>query len=147
MGWGKLEDDLRQMAFQVDPGGDRIRFIPPAPQTELPHWSGGATLGVIPYENICLNHWFCTPNKLWEYPAAGVPILCSPFPELAAVVETFGVGCLLDDPVTPEAIAAAVASMTEEDVQKKVESCKQFIRKDNWGVYEQNLIGLYKSLL
>ncbi|APG26660.1 hypothetical protein A7E78_01550 [Syntrophotalea acetylenivorans] len=147
MGWGGLEEDLRQMAHQVDPEGVRIKFIPPAPQTELVCWSAGATLGVIPYENISLNHWYCTPNKLWEYPAAGVPILCSPFPELSAVVEAFGVGALLNDPVTPEAIAAAVANMTAEDVQKQVESCWEFIRKDNWGVYERNLIDLYRSAL
>ena len=147
MGWGKLEDELRQIAAQVDPEGGRIKFVPPAPQAELVLWSAGATLGVIPYENVSLNHWYCTPNKLWEYPAAGVPILCSPFPELAAVIDAFGVGCLLNDPVTPEAIAEAVASLTEDDLQKKIESCKQFIQKDNWGVYEQNLFGLYGALV
>ncbi len=51
----------------------KVRFIPPAPQKELKSWTQGATLGIIPYEGKMLNHWIATPNKLWEYPSAGVP--------------------------------------------------------------------------
>ena len=95
MGWGNIESELRTLARSVDGSGGRIRFIDPAPQPELGQWTSGADLGVIPYENTCLNHWFCSPNKLWEYPIAGVPMLVSPFPELSKVVDDHGVGIKL----------------------------------------------------
>ena len=36
-----------------------------------------ADLGLINYENNCLNHNYCNPNKLWEYTSCGVPLLLS----------------------------------------------------------------------
>ena len=69
MGWGKIEEELKALAKVVDPSGEKISFVPKVPQSELLQWSTGATIGIIPYENVSLNHWYCTPNKLWEYPA------------------------------------------------------------------------------
>nr|WP_306770958.1 glycosyltransferase family 4 protein [Desulfovibrio sp. JC010] len=144
MGWGAYESALRSIAHEVDPQGTRIRFIPPAAQSELPLWTSGASLGAIPYENVCLNHWFCSPNKLWEYPNAGVPILASPFPVLKDAVEECGIGMLLDDPVTAEGIAAAVARFDEGAEQKMVANCRAFIARDNWHVYAERLLKMYE---
>ena len=147
MGWGTMESQLRALASTVDPDGRRIRFVPSVPQEELARWTAGGSIGVIPYENVCLNHWFCTPNKLWEYPVAGVPILASPFPELRKVVETNDIGLLLSDPPTPENIAQVVASVTDERLAQMQDNCRRFLRRDNWSVYEQRLVEFYDELL
>ncbi|HYE68658.1 MAG TPA: hypothetical protein VEA58_08600, partial [Anaerovoracaceae bacterium] len=71
-----FEPRLREIAryinqYHTDQGNPEIVvFIPPAPQNDLALWTAGGTIGIIPYEKIGLNHWFCTPNKLWEYPNA-----------------------------------------------------------------------------
>jgi len=149
MGWGAIEPQLRAIAAEVDPGGTRCRFIPGAPQAELPAWTAGADLGVIPYRNTCLNHWYCTPNKLWEYPAAGVPMLVSPFPELRAVVEAWELGGLLDDPLTPEGIAAAVATCSGPEGDARLAAmgkrCRRFLEQDHWGVQGARLVELWRS--
>ncbi len=147
MGWGKLEKVLRLKAQALGTGANRIRFVGRAPQAELVYWTAGADLGVIPYANIGLNHWYCTPNKLWEYPAAGVPILASPFPELSRIVEGEGIGALLDDPVTPQGIADAVAGMTDERLKSLRTACSSFIARDNWSVYADRLLDLYGRVL
>ena len=146
MGWGAFEPLLRRRAAQIDPDGRRIRFLPGAPHAELGLWMAGADLGVIPYENVCLNHWFCSPNKLWEYPAAGVPFLASPFPELTETVTTNGIGWLLPDPLTPEEIARTVASITEEELAAASLKCREFIERDNWTLYETRLVDLYDRI-
>lgn len=146
MGWGKFENRLRAVAAEVDPAGERIRFLPPAPREELASWTAGADLGVIPYENTCLNHWFCSPNKLWEYPVAGVPILASPFPELRGLIEPHGIGRLIDDPPSPRGIADAVAAITPEDLTSMKANCRRFITRDNWSVYDRRLVSLYDDL-
>jgi glycosyltransferase involved in cell wall biosynthesis len=146
MGWGAFEPKLRAIAESVDPDGHRVRFVPPAPRTELAAWTAGADLGVIPYENVCLNHWYCSPNKLWEYPIAGVPVLASPFPELRGPIEQWSIGRLIDDPPTPEGIAAAVADVTPAALAEMSAQCRRFIESDNWSVYERRLVELYERL-
>lgn len=146
MGWGRFEPELKAIAKSIDPGGRRIRFIPGAPQRELAEWTTGAALGVIPYENVCLNHWYCTPNKLWEYPVAGVPILASPFPELEQTVTKHDIGRVLADPVTPQNIAETVASISDEELSRMRRNCRRYIEQDNWSIYESRLIALYKRL-
>jgi glycosyltransferase involved in cell wall biosynthesis len=147
MGWGNIESDLRRMAEQVDPTGDRIRFLPGAPQDELIHWTSGADLGVIPYENTCMNHWLCSPNKLWEYPVAGVPMLVSDFPILREVAVGEGVGMVLPALIDGSALADLIQGVTPDDLDRMRRACEDFIARDNWSVYERRLQDLYRTLL
>ncbi len=150
MGWGKLEAELRRVAVSLkikNPELDlRIRFVPKVKQSELPYWTAGASLGAIPYENTGLNHWYCNPNKLWEYPNAGVPIIASPFPELWKIIEENQIGWLLPDPLTPRDIAAAINKVTPEELEIASQNCNDFIHKDNWEVYADRLKAAYARI-
>ena len=146
MGWGQFEQTLKRLAERLDPVGKHVRFLPGAPQTELRHWTAGASLEIIPYENVCLNHWFCTPNKLWEYPVAGVPILASPFPEMQKIIEENEIGVLLDDPPSPEFLARTVSALSDEKLQSMKQRCADFVAHDNWELYEERLQQLYSDL-
>jgi len=150
MGWGALEGILRQIAASMSltnpDAAKRIHFVPKVPQDELVLWTAGATLGVIPYENSGLNHWYCTPNKLWEYPNAGVPILASPFPELRKVVENNGIGFLLPDPLSPQGIGDVINSIDENELKQAAANCSLYIAKDNWNIYTQKLTALYQEV-
>lgn len=162
MGWGRIEGDLRRVAQGLGSNSNksmlsryafttqecaRVRFIPPAPQKELTLWTAGATIGVIPYENQGLNHWFCTPNKLWEYPNAGVPILASPFPEMRKVIEAYEIGWLLPLDLTPEGIANSLSQITDETIATAHANCLGFVEDDNWSVYGRKLVALYDDLV
>jgi len=151
MGWGKEEAALRRVALEVEARTPHrpspVRFIPPAPQSELVMWTAGATVGVIPYENVGLNHWFCTPNKLWEYPNAGVPVLVSPFPELRRQVEAYGFGWLLPESLDPHLLAAQLSNLRETDLTAAREGCRRFIQHENWEKYGRRLVALYDALL
>jgi glycosyltransferase involved in cell wall biosynthesis len=162
MGWGRFEAELVRIArsgaattmrktqrsryHRLENPSSRVRFVGRAPQEELARWSAGATIGVIPYENIGLNHWFCTPNKLWEYPNAGVPILASPFPEMRNIIEGYGVGWLLPLRLTPEGVAATVAKISDEEIAVCRANCSAFVREDNWSIYGRRLVNMYDKL-
>ncbi|HSZ74140.1 MAG TPA: glycosyltransferase [Rhizomicrobium sp.] len=142
MGWGPTEQELRRIAG----ASPKVRFVPAAPRLELGHWTAGASAGIIPYEGTVLNHWICTPNKLWEYPNVGVPLIVQPFPELRDVVETYGCGWVMPEE-TPESIAALVESLTGEMLVRAHEACRRFIEADSWeAAYRQKLIDLYGSI-
>jgi glycosyltransferase involved in cell wall biosynthesis len=152
MGWGKREEELRGIAERVNAetmarrAEAVVRFIPPAPQEELALWTAGATIGVIPYENTGLNHWFCTPNKLWEYPIAGVPVLVSPFPEMSRMIEAYGHGWLLPADPSPEAIGNAVRSLADSDIAAAKRNASRFVADNHWGVFESRLVAMYADL-
>lgn len=153
MGWGNLEDHLRVLGERInaDRGsatvGDAVRFIGPAAQNELAEWTQGATIGVIPYENTGLNHWFCTPNKLWEYPNAGVPILVSPFPEMRRFVEAYGHGWLLPERMMVESLGKFISNLDDSKIAEARANAKRFIDDNNWHIFEQRLISAYDRLI
>jgi len=150
MGWGNLRNDMKRVMdalIQKNPKvSEKVKFVPKVKQKELPYWTNGATLGVIPYENTSLNHWFCTPNKLWEYPNAGVPIIASPFPEMEKVIEGNEIGWFLPDPLTPEEIAKAINDISNEELISARKICREFVAKDNWSKYAKRLQSKYGEL-
>jgi len=115
MGWGPLLADLQGLAARVGVS-DRVAFIDPVPMSALLDMTAGADLGVIPYRNAGLNNFYTSPNKLFEYCAAGVPVVASAFPELKKVVEGLQVGRTFD-PDDPDAIAAAVNALLEDPAE------------------------------
>jgi glycosyltransferase involved in cell wall biosynthesis len=143
MGWGPLDAELRAIAA----GSPKVVFIPAAPREALELWTAGGTVGIVPYENTVLNHWFCSPNKLWEYPVAGVPLFVQPFPELQKVIDEFGCGWLLPEDMSPRAVAALIASLSDDALDKARAGCRAFIDADSWeAAYATRLIDLYAGL-
>ena len=101
----------------------------------------------VPYEDRMLNHWIATPNKLWEYPSAGVPLIVQPFPEMRRIVENYRCGWVLPDAFSPEAIAALVGGLADEMLAEARAGCLRFIEVDNWqAAYQPRLLALYDKL-
>jgi glycosyltransferase involved in cell wall biosynthesis len=145
MGWGPLLGQLTEIAARGN--STKVHFIPAVPASELLAWTQGATAGIIPYEDKMLNHWIATPNKLWEYPGAGVPLIVQPFPEMRRVVETYRCGWLLPGEFTPAAIAGLLASLTDEMIAAAREGCRRFIEADSWpAIYRSRLLDLYENI-
>lgn len=148
MGWGGVRAELEaRRAALPEAAQERVRFVDRVPHGELLTWTSGAAVGVIPYDNHSLNHWFSTPNKLWEFPQADVPIVASPFPEMRRRVELFGHGWLLDDPFDPEATARLLNGLDDPALASARAACARFNAADNWTIYEERLLALYARLL
>lgn len=154
MGKGVLEKELKTRAARLQSdlvretgrSDHRVRFVPMAPHSELVEWTSGASVGVIPYENIGLNHWFCSPNKIWEYPNAGVPILASGLHYLTAVLRKWDIGWIFSPTSPVEEIVAIVRSISDQELQEKRNNCARFIGEENYFVHEKRLIDLVESL-
>lgn len=147
MGWGKLEPEIRDainaLADPDHPERAPLAMIPAAPQDELPYWSAGATLGVIPYENTGMNHLHCTPNKLWEFPNAGVPILATSLIEMERIIREWGTGFLLPRDFTADDIVRAVSQITPEALSEAKASCRRFSDAMSWDRFEDDLLKAY----
>jgi glycosyltransferase involved in cell wall biosynthesis len=145
MGSGPLLEPLKVIP-SADRATGKLCFISAVPPAELLSWTQGATVGIVPYEDTVLNHWIATPNKLWEYPNAGVPMIVQPFAEMRRIVETYGCGWVLPDTFSAGTIAGLVASLTPEMIDQARAGCRRFIEADNWTVYRGRLLDLYRRL-
>lgn len=106
MGWGRLEEELRRLVA-AEGLAERVRIVDPvAPSAVLAH-AAGADVGVIPYEPVGLNNTYTTPNKLFDYMSAGLPVAASRLPELCRFIEGGGLGVTFT-PGDPVAIAEAM---------------------------------------
>ena len=88
----------------------RVHFLDSVPQGELLRWISSADAGVIPYQPIDENHLYCSPNKLFEFIAANVPIIANDLPYLRSVVADNGFG-VVKRLVSPRDYADAINEM------------------------------------
>ena len=91
LGDGALRHKLERLAKSAGVK-QRIHFHDAVPQQQLLAYTQSADAGLIPYQAVCLNNYYCTPNKLFEFIAAGIPILASHLPEIEKIVVDHDIG-------------------------------------------------------
>lgn len=145
MGWGTLETALHKLVDEEGLGG-RVLITTPVDQARLLEYTAGAAVGVIPYENVGLNNYYTTPNKLFEYIAAGVPVIGSRFPELVRFIEGYGLGRTFD-PSGPRGLADAVNCLLRDEdgyaeCRRNAASAAATL---NWEQESQKLVAVYAA--
>lgn len=96
-----------------------------------------------------INYLDALPIKMFEYMAAGIPVIVSDFPLWARIVNDAGCGMCVD-PMDPGAIAAAIDDLLSnpERAKRMGDNGRLAVeRKYNWHSEEQKLLALYDSLL
>jgi glycosyltransferase involved in cell wall biosynthesis len=145
MGWGRLEDELRNLIAREGLGG-RVTIVPPVPPAEVVPSATAAAVGVIPYEPVGLNNTYTTPNKLFDYMAAGLPVVASRLPELIRFVEGGELG-LTFPPGDPTALAAALNEILADGprYERMRERSRTAARRYTWEQESRGLLALYES--
>lgn len=95
------------------------------------------------------NHMEAQPNKLFEYMAAGLPVIASDFPLWRNIVTDAGCG-LLVDPQNPTAIADAVKWILDhpDDAEAMGRRGKHAVASTyHWDREAEKLLALYAKLL
>jgi len=106
LGCGAMLGKLRAISKEERLSG-RVLFHEAVPQEALLGLTASADAGVIPYRATCLNSYFCTPNKLFEFLAVGLPILSTDLPEISKIIKGHDVG-LVGDTSSPRRFAALI---------------------------------------
>jgi len=138
----KLEKLTRKLGLE-----NRVHFHESVPQQELLGLTTSADIGVIPYQDTCLNNRFCTPNKLFEFIAAGIPVLATDLPELRAIITKYDIG-RVGDTSSPVSFAKLLDSvLLEKGVLEKLRIKVQRAREEvNWDVEGSRLVRIYEKL-
>lgn len=110
IGSGVLERELKKQASSLI--GKQIFFIPLVPLNELPNYTSGADFGINFLEDFNLSKKMASPNKLFEYIHAGIPVLCSTGLENEKVLNKFSIGMAID--LDSESISKGICEMSEK---------------------------------
>ncbi|HMJ73531.1 MAG TPA: glycosyltransferase [Solirubrobacterales bacterium] len=145
MGWGRLEEELRDL-IAAEQLGHRVRIVDPVPPGEVIAHATRASIGVIPYEPVGLNNTLCCPNKLFDYLAAGLPVAASRLPELCRIVEQGELG-LTFTPGEPAALAEAINQMLADPTRYRLmhERAQEAARRYTWERESPKLLALYEE--
>jgi glycosyltransferase involved in cell wall biosynthesis len=108
---GSGEDEYVQQLREL--AADRMIVRPPVRPSEVVAASAGADVGVVLNRNVSLNNYLSLPNKIYEYIAAGLPVVTSDSPEMTRLVEHYDVGETCD-PERPDDIARAIRAVLED---------------------------------
>lgn len=124
----------------------RLHFLDPVPIQELLAYLSTADVGVIAYQNICLNHEHCMPNKLFETVLAGVPIVVANLQDLRLFVEGHGVGRVADE-TDPVALADAMRIVSEDPSLKPTgEHLAELRSVFGWEAQGARMLDVYAEL-
>ena len=145
---GKFEPPELEQELQGLPGYRRVRFLGWLP------WSAAWKHAQITFAGLVLfhpapNHTNSLPNKLFEYMAAGLPVVASNFPLWKEIVEGNRCGITVD-PLDPKAIAQAIEYLLThpEEARQMGENGRRAVEeKYNWEREKEKFLKLYAELL
>jgi glycosyltransferase involved in cell wall biosynthesis len=87
----QLQELSRQLGLS-----DSVDFLGLRAWTEIPAFLGGCHIGYSGQRRMRIGEMYHSPLKLYEYQAAGLPILASNFPDAQSLIEPTGAGWLFD---------------------------------------------------
>ena len=146
--YGKFEPESYGEIVQELQGFDRVEYRGWIEPGELWRMMNQVDAGIVclrPVERYTV----AMPVKLFEYMAAGLPVIASNFPLWQEIVESNHCG-LTVDPLEPKDIARAIEYLIEhpEEARKMGENGrKAVLEKYNWEKESKKLLALYQDLL
>jgi len=147
LGDGHILDELKEHARRLGLS-DRTFFPGSVSLRDLMRYTASADVGIHLIENTCLNHYYCLPNKLFEYMMAGLPVVMSDFPEIGKVVREAQAG-LLVDPADPVQVAKAIERLLKDEGLRRTFSehgLRAAKEKYNWERESLKLERVYREL-
>lgn len=139
-----------QLRALLDHGHTEIpfKYLGLLPYEAIPPLFEGALAGLLCFQPTP-NNVLGTPNKLFEYMSAGIPVIGSDFPFIREVVAEADCG-LLVQPDDTRQIASAMAHLLHHphDAARMGENGLRATRERyNWQGEEKKLLSLYETLL
>lgn len=129
------------------PAFKKVNYLGQIPLEKVTPLLYSADVGLVPFYPEP-NHLQALPTKLFEYMAAGLPLIVSNIPNCEKLVKKGSFG-LVVNPKSPEEIAEAVKTLKDQpELRKEMgeRGRKVFLSKYNFEQEEKVLLNLYESL-
>ncbi|MBY0403320.1 MAG: glycosyltransferase, partial [Cyanobacteria bacterium] len=145
MGYGDYIETLQALVTRLELS-HRVHFIPSQPQETLLYYSASADVGLIPYPyHQDINTHLVSPNKLYEFIIAGLPILSNELPFVKQLIETHGFGMCFDIQ-TPQGFANALEHYPLARIQEFKGQLQNGYKVFLWETEAEQLLSYYHQL-
>lgn len=141
MGSGPLLGQVKSYAQRCH----RIHYQPPVVPDEVIAYARGADVGLCMYEDICLNHRYCLPNKLFESVLSGLPVLASNLPDQAKIVRDHQAGWVI--PQNGAALKEFLCQLDAFAAKQIRLGLADRVKDLRWENEERVLLDIYERLL
>lgn len=124
-----------------------VRFIGRISRAEVNELYASARAGIVIYQPA-ENHYEAQPVKMFEYMAAGLPVIASNFPLWKRIIEETGCGICVD-PQNRQAVRKACLDLLNDPVKgQEMGRLGRFAVVDRfcWMSEEKKLLELYADL-
>jgi len=143
---GKFEPENYQDEIRILKGAEMVECLGWLESEEVWQKETDANAGIV-----CLHptERYRLPVKLFEYMAAGLPVIASDFPVWKGIVEGNNCG-LTVNPLDPKEIAGAIEFLFDHPSEAKKmgeNGRKAVLEKYNWEVESRKLLELYSRLI
>ncbi|MGO1383683.1 MAG: glycosyltransferase [Arachnia sp.] len=129
------------------PGWARVRFLGQVPSSNARELIRTSRVGLVLFSNT-VAHRDALPTKMFEYFAAGVPVIASDFPLWRRIIEEHECGLLVDEQ-SPTAVAEAIRKYAEDPLLLEGHSQnarRAALKHFNWASEARALLGVYREL-
>jgi glycosyltransferase involved in cell wall biosynthesis len=126
----------------------RFHYLGLLPYEAIPGLLQNALVGLLCFQPTP-NNILGTPNKLFEYMGAGIPVIASGFPYIREVISSAECGILVD-PTSTEEISTAMHHLLNhlDEAVKMGENGRRAVKERyNWESEGRKLLRLYEELL
>ena len=141
MGYGELEE----LVIKTSQDYKNIYFHKAVSPDMLLSYTCSADFGILFYENNCLNHYYCSPNKMFEYLMADIPVIVSNLYEMKRLVENNDIGVVAKEN-TSDGLENAIKKaslLDKKELNKNIQKVKKIY---NWEEQEKIILDIYKDL-
>lgn len=145
-GYGPYEEVLRRMVAD-ERVGKRVYILPAVPYRDLVPYCASADVGIVPIQNVGLNYYYSSPNRLFDFIQAGVPIVANDLPYLRKIVAGEGLG-IVSTLETPEQYAQAINKvLSQPDGGEQFRAnLRRVAPQFTWEIQARKLVAAYEGL-
>ena len=141
MGYGPLQALVEEKSVHCS----NIHYHQAVAPDILLEYTASADFGILFYENNCLNHYYCSPNKIFEYLMAGIPVIVSNLYEMRRIVQNNRLGVVAEDD-TVQGLKSAVDKALQLDPAELQANISKVKLLYNWEAQEETLLDTYRDL-
>ncbi len=108
-------DNYMALRQRAENSGEKQKFtfLPVMEWNEMMAYTSSADLGLSLDKPDHINSKFSLPNKIFDYIAAGIPVLASDLPEIRRLNDEYGFGLLIKD-VEPRSISEKICLLRDD---------------------------------
>ena len=118
-----------------------LRFVDRVPNRDVPLWLSALDVAVMPFPETEHYKYFMSPLKLFEYMAAGVPIVATDLPSIREILQ-HDRDVWLVPPENPESLGRGISTLLQnrDRATRISRSAKERVKRYTWSKRAEGIL-------